>query len=61
MIRIPIDVRIARLAAKLPPDEAAYLLRSWDYHKTQHTDAELERLYVEYKSYRADVAAGRIQ
>jgi hypothetical protein len=58
---VPIEERVARLAAKLNPDEAASLLRSWRYHKAMHTDAELEKMYAEHASYYRDVAAGRIQ
>jgi hypothetical protein len=46
---VPIEVRIARFAARLSPDEAAYLLCSWDYHKTQHTSDELEELFASYR------------
>jgi hypothetical protein len=44
-----IDERVARLAAKLSPDEADELLRSWHYHKTQHTSEELEEMFASYR------------
>ncbi|WP_035350159.1 hypothetical protein [Edaphobacter aggregans] len=61
MMSIPIEERVARLAAKLSPDEAADLLRSWDYHKTQHTDAELEALFASYRLERRELVRQELQ
>jgi hypothetical protein len=52
MMRIPIDERVLRLAATLPPDEADHLLRSWRHHKTVHTSDELEELYRSFHAQR---------
>jgi hypothetical protein len=43
MTHIPIDERVLRLAARLDPEEAEHLLRSWAYHKD--SVQELQRLF----------------
>jgi hypothetical protein len=49
MTHIPIEERIARKAASLPPAEAEELMRSWSVYRSMYSNAELEELFSSHR------------
>jgi hypothetical protein len=50
--RMPADERIARLAAKMTPNDAEDLLRAWHDVKTGQVVADLRELFASYRAER---------
>jgi isochorismate hydrolase len=53
--------RVLRLAAKLEPQKADELLRSWRYHQTQHSEAELDEIFASYRAERREVVRQELE
>jgi hypothetical protein len=57
--RMPADERIAKLAAKMTPNDAEDLLRAWHDWKNHHVEGDLREIYSLYREERRD--RGRLE
>jgi hypothetical protein len=51
-MRLPIDLRIAKLAARMDPVEGELLMRSWVEWRTLITTNKMEAAYAEFRDRR---------